>query len=232
MANPATSGRELLEGLLALEINTISKPAMTGRKMPPPAVALYDIRRTYSTFLGPNIAPAPQGTEAQIVVDFRRIAAAAGNSTAIGNPTIEDIIGGVALDRPTVQVAAICRRVEHGSALILAILARPKIKAALKDYDGSYPPPPLSLSPTDLVEIRKVWELGVETVVLQTVVQADGDVVTRIGRLPDGRQVDPQLHGFHEAMVGVSVSNWQFLVQSVGQLIRALGGFFFSDRRG
>ena len=43
--------RRVASDLLTIEVNTIIKPCMTARKMPPPPVALFDIADNYSGFL-------------------------------------------------------------------------------------------------------------------------------------------------------------------------------------
>lgn len=70
----------------------------------------------------------------------------------------------------------------------------------------------------ELLQIRKIWEIGTDVIVMQTVVQLDGDVVTRIR--PDHlTEQDKYLQQLHEYSVKLSVDFWK-------QLIEILSDFF------
>lgn len=70
----------------------------------------------------------------------------------------------------------------------------------------------------DLVLLRKTWDVGAERVLMQTVVQLDGDVVFRIQTgLDDARRL--ALQGAHQAAVDASFRQWSFLVDTLGRWI-------------
>lgn len=75
----------------------------------------------------------------------------------------------------------------------------------------------LTLAGDDVVLLRKVWELSTELIIMQTVIQIDGDVVTRVqpGR---ERAQDAVLHSVHNDAVSTSFRHWSFLLRALGQL--------------
>jgi hypothetical protein len=87
--------------------------------------------------------------------------------------------------------------------------------------DGDFQPP-------DLIAIRKAWDLGTEAILLQTVIQLDGDIVTRFqnGMDQPSREV---VHTLHARAVDLSFRHWQWLFEAVGRVAgqtvsRLLGG--------
>ncbi|XVV08494.1 hypothetical protein ACQP2X_26995 [Actinoplanes sp. CA-131856] len=82
----------------------------------------------------------------------------------------------------------------------------------------------------DVVRIRKIWEIGVDVIALQTVVQIDGDVVTRVGG--DGR---PAMYELHEANVRAAIECWQGLFALLAHLtagtVRSFLAVVVSSRR-
>jgi hypothetical protein len=90
--------------------------------------------------------------------------------------------------------------------------------------------PPLELTRRQVTLIRKVWELGLETVVMQTVIQIDGDVVTRVD--PDhAASAHAQLHQIHQSAIGVSVGFWRELVTLAATLVQSLWSTVFGRLR-
>jgi hypothetical protein len=72
--------------------------------------------------------------------------------------------------------------------------------------------------PDQLLNLRKIWEVGIETVVMQTVVQLDGDIITRI---QEGRTAasNKAIHDLHRDAVESAIRNWQFFGQTVAQFL-------------
>jgi len=79
----------------------------------------------------------------------------------------------------------------------------------------------LVLSPAQVSLIRKVWEIGTEQVVLQTVIHADGDVTTRIAEHLV-KQPSPILFKVHNESVQNSVEFWHRLVNLVTDMTKSL----------
>jgi hypothetical protein len=76
----------------------------------------------------------------------------------------------------------------------------------------------------EIVTIRKVWELGTETIVSQTVVQLDGDVVTRINEASPFAD-DQVLRDFHREGVATALSHWNALVETFVTITTKLLGY-------
>lgn len=90
---------------------------------------------------------------------------------------------------------------------------------------------PSLLRGEDFRNLRKIWELGAEHIVVQTSVQVDGDLVTRISsKLIDQHApaIQQLVLGVHQESVGSGLRHWQFLVDTVRKLF---GGLFSGFRR-
>jgi hypothetical protein len=75
----------------------------------------------------------------------------------------------------------------------------------------------------DTAMLRKMWEIGTEEVVAQTVVHLDGDVVTRFRRGLDGPDQGAPVMEAHRMGVDVALSSWRHLVDTALRLVRPLG---------
>ena len=86
--------------------------------------------------------------------------------------------------------------------------------------------PSLELTPAELIQVRKIWEVGTERVLMQTVVQLDGDIVTRI-QMGREESKDESLHKIHRELVHLAIKNWQFMVNTLVNLVKSgLGKIF------
>jgi hypothetical protein len=84
---------------------------------------------------------------------------------------------------------------------------------------------PQLLRADDLALVRKCWEVGVERVLLQTSVQVDGDVITRIAEeLIDGRnaQVRELVMSAHQRSLDISLKQWKSLFDVAVSLVKKL----------
>lgn len=122
----------------------------------------------------------------------------------------------------------ILRRIYRNCDQIKGLLRRGPVREALTKHTvsrDSTEAAELPLTADDLITLRKVWELGVETVVMQTVVQLDGDIVTRIQA---GRETaaNKSIHDLHRQSVESALVHWQFLGKTLAEfLTSALKGF-------
>ena len=82
----------------------------------------------------------------------------------------------------------------------------------------------LVLSADDQLILRKVWEVGTETIVMQTVAQLDGDVVTRVQQARAGVADEP-IQTIHREAVANALKHWQFLVETLVTLTTKAGSF-------
>jgi hypothetical protein len=81
---------------------------------------------------------------------------------------------------------------------------------------------PRLLKSDDLALVRKAWEVGVECVIMQTSVQIDGDVLTRISeellREKEASKRDLIMDA-HKRSVEIGLSHWRALVQVAAELV-------------
>lgn len=85
--------------------------------------------------------------------------------------------------------------------------------------------PPFPLTSNELVTIRKAWEIGTEKIAMQTVIQLDGDVVTRIS--PEYAKPDKKvIHEIHQQGVSISMKAWGELVGVVKEFFEKIVGLF------
>ncbi|PRQ05296.1 hypothetical protein ENSA5_04150 [Enhygromyxa salina] len=83
------------------------------------------------------------------------------------------------------------------------------------------------LSPEDQSTVRKIWEVGTESVLAQTCVQLDGDVITRISEdLIEAHTAAVQelVLGCHHRSVDTGLSHWRALVQVAIELVDKVFG--------
>lgn len=204
----------LASNLFALEINTIVKANMTGQKFPSPGEALDDIASDYedelvalesaSSVAPASLAPTPRGTTAASTARFGAIAAR--------SEALLALLARAAESSPDddADYYMLCR-IRDNARRLAPIAQGPDIKP----------------TQTELALIRKVWELGTEEIAFQTVIQLDGDVVTRL-QPKYANASQGIVHAIHGEAVGVSVGFWKSLVELVetffGVTMRALSG--------
>ena len=115
--------------------------------------------------------------------------------------------------------AMILRRIYRNCDQIKQILARDEVAAAIPegglDRDKSSGIE-LPLTADEVLTVRKVWDVGVELVVMQTVAQLDGDIITRIQRARVA-STNATLHTLHREAVDSALGHWQSMFQTVVQ---------------
>lgn len=82
--------------------------------------------------------------------------------------------------------------------------------------------PPLPIRDQDLVFIRKIWELGTEVIAMQTIVQVDGDVITRLNPNYINEKKYARLKEYHNESVDIALKHWAALVNVAKELISAI----------
>ncbi len=82
------------------------------------------------------------------------------------------------------------------------------------------------LDAEDATRIRKVWEVGVERIVAQTVIQIDGDVITRIQEGLNDQQMR-NLMQVQQSGVDTGVRYWSTLLDIAERLIDGLASKLF-----
>ncbi|EIJ41663.1 hypothetical protein BegalDRAFT_0751 [Beggiatoa alba B18LD] len=79
----------------------------------------------------------------------------------------------------------------------------------------------LDISPSQLSFIRKIWEIGTERIVLQTVIQVEGDITTRISEYLL-QHPNPTILKLHNESILTAVQFWSNLVKTVGEFASGL----------
>jgi hypothetical protein len=70
---------------------------------------------------------------------------------------------------------------------------------------------------TELVALRKAWDIGTEVILMQTVIQIDGDVVSRFQSGLEGGE-RAQLQTLHASAVDISFRYWGWLIEALGKI--------------
>ena len=77
------------------------------------------------------------------------------------------------------------------------------------------------LSPEDTVALRKIWELGMEPIAAQTVIQLSGDVITRLHpKFASGQH--PMLLELHRAGTATASEMWSSLVDTAVMILEKI----------
>jgi hypothetical protein len=241
----ASFGRRLFADLLTVEVNTLIHRSASGRKMPEVPAALHEIGADFRAFLAElattgsrSLAQEKARSQTPSAVsdsppppeEFLKLAHAArslADSSANGNPTEADIAADLSLSEDDISVAPAIEPEEEVQRVLSRIAWSSDY---LRTVSQSARADPSSLSPYDLMVLRKIWELGVETIAVQTVVQADGDIIGRLHAGIDG--IPPgALQQFHQDMVSQSVTHWRLMFETAAVILQTVGGFFFRGNR-
>lgn len=84
------------------------------------------------------------------------------------------------------------------------------------------PLPPLFVRPDVLVLIRKIWDVGTETVLMQSTMHIDGDLTVRVSpQLPEAKR--EFYAALHNGYMRTSVGQWQNLFNLIRELAGDLG---------
>lgn len=204
--------------LINLEVNTIIKSNILGTKMPDPRHALLDIAKDYQFKLIEFHFPATDGGDHQMELEdltggrstFQKICAAAdrGIKSLSDNQSAASVKAEISADMWMLN------RIKDMSGQIAGTVFKQSENDYTRDQLNERQPEPMKLSPDNLVLIRKAWEMGTEEIAMQTVIQLDGDVVTRVQPKYAENRLAP-IHEIHRENVRVSVEFWKELVQLV-----------------
>lgn len=238
--------RRVASDLLTIEVNTIIKPCMTARKMPPPPVALFDIVDNYADYVAQSAqllgdvsvveeldlrAPETNGRKSFTRVLYNAEFLEKHFSLQVSADDAED-------DERKTRVV-ILRRICHYSHLMINILKDLELQypsqsgfdfwdASHQDlYDHYNEAINISIDPHYISLIRKSWDMGIEQVVMQTVIQLDGDMISRIQK---GFEKE-EFHGLqqlHLATCRMGVETWETMTKLVIHFIGEVGRTFIN----
>ncbi len=216
--------------LMNLEVNTIIKPNMTGRKMPKPRHAIVDIAQNYqrklmAMGLWPEDCPAHLGSEESFSF-IRETASMAINAYGkkrkagpLSDTDEADLVMLFRIKKMSDQIKGIFNDLKRrGVENWNNDLSRAQIEQQQ---------PALLLTTDEVVLLRKIWEMGMEQIAIQTLIQLDGDILTRIQpRYTDESPTSRTIQSIHSQNVTISLSFWGQLVGIVQDFFAGLSKFF------
>ena len=251
MSSVLESLKQTARDLTTLEINTIVKHSMTARKMPPPGHAILDIAATYADKLQlsleiPLATPFTdrdlQDGEVTHVEQWKQERVERGALKCDDN-TFRS------LRRAAYRILEDCRELEERDRVIVERIRRnaDQLRALLRNLEkrlrsrrnsndnflgcnrrqlleretnlGRHPQP--HLHPDEMTLVHKIWDIGVEEVVMQSTVSLSGDVINRIqsGLEP---QEAAMLLEFHREGIVSGTRMWKLIAET---LVSMTGGF-------
>ena len=251
MSNVLESLKQTARDLTTLEINTIVKHSMTARKMPPPGHAILDIAATYVDKLQVNlqiplatpfIEQDLQQGEATHVEHWKQESVERG-ALKCNDSTFR------CLRRAAYRILEDRRELEKRDRVIVERIKRnaDQLRALIRNLDkrlpshlnsndsflgcnrrqlleretklGRHPQP--HLHPDEMALVRKIWDIGVEEVVMQSTVSLSGDVINRIQSGLDPQEAATLLE-FHREGIVSGTQMWKLIAET---LVSMTGGF-------
>ena len=93
----------------------------------------------------------------------------------------------------------------------------------LKDYE---------LNPEQMSQVRKAYEIGTQYILLQTVVQIEGDITSYITtNFLDMKSSEQEIIlKMHNTALDTSIRLWQYLFQTIGSLLGGITGGMFGKK--
>jgi hypothetical protein len=82
---------------------------------------------------------------------------------------------------------------------------------------------PLPLNEYEVILVRKLWEVGTAVIVMQTIVQVDGDVISRLNPIILKNVTYPKLQEYHQTGINIALDHWAGLVEVAKELAVAAG---------
>jgi hypothetical protein len=208
--------KTMAENVLTLEVNTIVCAHVEAEKMPTPEHALIDIANEYRSWMQDEHGQEHMwkdedaSTASRAVFQQIRAAAAAVLETKKEEGTSErNLLERIKANSD--QLAAMFERLD-------ATAGRP---VTLLRTEGKSPPE-VELLPEDIMVLRKAWELMLDEVLMQTTIQIDGDVVTRIRRGLGADGDGATVMKLHQKAVSTSTAFWEQLVAIMGGALKGL----------
>ncbi len=213
----AVRARRVLDDLHTLEINTIQNDAMTARRMPPLPTAIAEIGELYADWLTRTLMERQEGL-------FNRR-----NRSDQFKQLRDEAAKLIHSDALTPAEQVIASRIHRNSIALKTLCKQGEANAASDRYftdmtlDDLYGTPDRELEaawrPTleDRAKVRKIWEVRTELVLMQSMIQLEGDVVTRFSPLLFESR-DAQVIGIHQQAIKTSTRMWSVLFGAVGAL--------------
>jgi phage-related minor tail protein len=206
--------KDLGHDLLNRQINLIvTTGGMVGNSAPPIRQALYQIATTYAQCLGMAQTEAIKALPDKPVSGELELYRNAFN-TLTGDLHREEPPAEPADSSSTEAPAAADEDVSLRIADRTAVIAN-----LLNGLQSSLD----KLTPRQITTIQKIWEIGTDTIVMQTTISLGGDVVTRIHSDYKSSK-NESIWQLHQQSVAASSSSWKDVVEAAVQLLQGLIG--------
>lgn len=223
--------REVVRNLFTIEVSTIVSDGMTARKMPPVPIALLDIVGKYYWFLK-TLEHTPAGRSTAEVLAGLDMGQRTNAAASFG--LLREIAGQYlsAYHGPdsgfTSQQHGILQRIYRQSMVLENTVERLAADNPERDVFGKGRAElmgmysactAVTVRPEDLAYVRKAWETGTDEVVMQSTMQLDGDVITRLHR--DYMSGDAEfLQQTHMRATRLAVETWSTTARFVADLVK------------
>jgi len=228
--------------LLNIEVNTILRENMTAEPMPSLPHALLDIAGDYARelcaqrinlpvyFATPLADPStillswldnPDWVGDRLTVSadtFDRLRWAAKNASRAQGPEAARITPAerALLDRIVNNSDEIKEMFKRFSPSMQPFLGKTRTElVGMRIQRGGY-----TVQIDDLIELQKMWDIGVEEIVAQTIVHVTGDVTMRV-QSALGRPGSETLFAIHRNSTDVSIACWHYLLDIIREIAGA-----------
>jgi len=229
---------DIATDLFNIEVNTILRDNITAQKMPAPRHALIDIGKMYMkamekmdttgsdteiTSLGEYYGSfdgfsALREWASRLMKDDRNNRIELSNDQLSILPRIKDNS-----DLLKGMFRNLVRNAEPGSTDWASMLVSMSNNYSRSDLNERNDISALPLNEQQLVLVRKIWELGTEVIVMQTIVQVDGDVITRLNSNYLDSPHYPKIRNYHNKGIEIALEHWAGLVTVAKELMVAAG---------
>ncbi len=236
---------DIATDLFNIEVNTILRDDITAQKMPTSRHALIDIGKTYKKAME-QMEPAYSSSTASVTRTIPEMMAhnvgdCYGSFNGFNglrewaDRLLDDVYAGkIKLHADQI---AILPRIKDNSDLLKGMFTNivrthPNAASEQKSLTNNYSRrelngfediPTLLLSEQQLVLIRKIWELGTEVIIMQTIVQVDGDVITRLNANYLDNAHYPKIRDYHNKGIEIALKHWISLVNVAKELMITAG---------
>ncbi len=217
---------DLAGALLTLEVNTIVKAGMSAQKLPEMTVALGLVAQQYGRFL-----LDPRNRLSPVLKDGATSRKLADSDVAAGDKAAYERLRDAA--DAIMQAGPLAADDERGPILARIKSNSAQIARLLAVADTNKPSQELTIL------VHKAWDVGTELVIMQTSLQVDGDLITRLSPSmmsndPDGfGPVDPAFISLvHNNALATATAQWRSLFDLAAELIGALWDRLFGPHTG
>lgn len=216
---------EVAKDLFAIEVNTIFKSNMTATRMPNIAHTLLDIASDYYQVLlrlGTQPRKDDGAPNPNIYLEFNDLRSRA--NVCMKSNTKESQTEQM-LTQIEIDYLLLCRIKDNCDQIKGTLDAlRKRVGTLPENLDRTTATDMrIELTASERLHLRKIWEVGTETVVMQTVIHLDGDLFTRLQPLTNRSIAEEQrLMTIHNNAIGTAVMYWKTMTELVSSFFQTL----------